>query len=317
MNDSAEAQAAILALRRISRNEDYKARVIATPLLRRVLLAAVSRFIGGEDFASCVGVARELHERGIATAIDYMGESTRDRGRASGVTQEFLRAIAALAHQGSAASISPDLSHLGMTIDPDLAYRNARRLAEAARDAHTEVMLNMEGSDRTETILAIHRRLSEQHDNVGVTLQAYLYRTDQDLVDALARPGRIRLVKGAYAELPEAARRLGPTTDTAFRALMETLLMSGHRASIATHDPALLEQAHRFIERQRLSPDPIEFELNYGIGEDRVRQLRAWGYSVRVYLPYGEEWYLYLCHRLAEYPPNIYRALSDAVGALP
>jgi len=316
MNDSAEAKAAIAALRRISRNEDYKERVIATPLLRRVLLAAVSRFIGGEDFAGCLDVARKLHERGIATAIDYMGESTRDHTRAASVTQEFLRVLATFADRGPAASISPDLSHLGMVVDPQLAYQNARRLADAAGATSAEVMLNMEGSDRTEIILAIHRQLCAHHDNVGVTLQAYLYRTDQDLVDALARPGRIRLVKGAYAEPPEVARPLGPTTDAAFRALMDALLASGHRASIATHDPALLEHAHRFIERHRLGREPIEFELNYGIGEDQVRQLQARGYSVRVYLPYGEEWYLYLCHRLAEYPPNIYQALADAVGAL-
>ncbi|MGH9368168.1 MAG: proline dehydrogenase family protein [Thermoanaerobaculia bacterium] len=317
MIDSAEAQAAIIALRRISRNEDYKARVMETPLLHRALLGAVSRFIGGEDVAGCLPVARGLHQRGIATAIDYMGESTRDRDRASVVTQEFLRVIATLADRGPAASISPDLSHLGMAIDPQAAYENARLLAGAARDANTEVVLNMEGSDRTETILAIHRRLCQRHDNVGVTLQAYLYRTDKDLTDAIERPGRIRLVKGAYAEPPEVARPLGPPTDTAFRTLMETLLVSGHRCSIATHDPALLEHAHRFIESRRLPREPIEFELNYGIAEDRLRQMQALGYAVRVYLPYGEEWYLYLCHRLAEYPPNIYQALADALSALP
>ena len=317
MTDHSEAKAAIDALRQISRNETYKARVLETPVLRRVLLQAVSRFIGGEAFSECLQVARGLHERRIATAIDYMGESTRERERAALVTREFLRVIETLADRGAAASISPDLSHLGMAIDPQLAYENAEELAGAAHDAGSEVILNMESSDRTETILAIQRQLCERYDNVGITLQAYLYRTEKDLSEAIKRPGRIRLVKGAYAEPPEVARPLGPTTDAVFSTLMDTLLASGHRASIATHDPALLEHAHRFIEGRGLARAPIEFELNYGIAEDRLLQMQARGYSVRVYLPYGEEWYLYLCHRLAEYPPNIYQALADAVGALP
>jgi proline dehydrogenase len=317
MTDHSEAQAAVDALRQISRNETYKARVLETPVLRRVLLRAVSRFIGGETFSECLQVARDLHQRGIATAIDYMGESTRDRERAALVTREFLRVIETLANRGAAASISPDLSHLGMAIDPQLAYENAAALAGAARDAGSEVILNMEGSDRTETILAIHRALCERYDNVGVTLQAYLYRTEKDLAEAIQRPGRIRLVKGAYAEPPEVARPLGSTTDTVFSILMETLLASRHRSSIATHDPALLEHAHSVIEKRRLPREPIEFELNYGIAEDRLLQMQALGYGMRVYLPYGEEWYLYLCHRLAEHPPNIYQALADAVSALP
>jgi proline dehydrogenase len=317
MDESAEARVVIATLRRISRNEEYKARVLGNPLLRRVLLRAVSRFIGGEEFAECVPVARALHQRGIATAIDYMGESTRDRQRAALVTREFLQVIETFADRGSAASISPDLSHLGMAIDPQLAYENARVLANAAFDAGTEVMLNMEGSDRTEAILSIHRRLCERYDNVGVTLPAYLYRTEKDLAEAIARPGRIRLVKGAYAEPPALARPLGPATDVVFCALMETLLASGHRCSIATHDAALLEHAHGFIEGRRLRREPIEFEMNHGIAEDRLQQMQTLGYRVRVYLPYGEEWYLYLCHRLAEYPPNIYQAIADAVSALP
>lgn len=317
MTNEPGAKAAIDALRQISRNETYKARVLETPVLRRVLLRAVSRFIGGETFSECLLVARGLHERGIATAIDYMGESTRDRERAALVTREFLRVIETLAARGAAASISPDLSHLGMAIDPQLAYENAAVLAGAAREAGSEVMLNMEGSDRTETILAIHRQLCERYENVGVTLQAYLYRTEKDLAEALKRPGRIRLVKGAYAEPADVARPLGPETDVVFATLMDTLLASGHPSSIATHDPALLEHAHRFIEGRRLPWGPIEFELNYGIAEDRLLQMQALGYTVRVYLPYGEEWYLYLCHRLAEYPPNIYQALADAVSALP
>jgi proline dehydrogenase len=317
MQNWSEAEAAIAALRQISRNEEYKARVLETPLLRRVLLRAVSRFIGGEEFSDCIQVARALHQRGIATAIDYMGESTRGRERAALVTREFLRVIETLADRGSAASISPDLSHLGMVIDPQLAYENARALASAALEAGTEVILNMEGSDRTETILTIHRQLCERYDNVGVTLQAYLYRTEKDLAEAIERPGRIRLVKGAYAEPPELARPLGPATDAVFCTFVETLLANGHRCSIATHDQGLLEHAHRFIEGRRLLREPIEFELNYGIAEDRLLRMQALGYRARVYLPYGEEWYLYLCHRLAEYPPNIYQAVADAVSALP
>jgi len=178
-------------------------------------------------------------------------------------------------------------------------------------------MISMEGSERTSDIIEIHRRLCKHFDNVGITLQAYLYRTAHDLVSALELPGRIRLVKGAYEEPADLALPRGDSLDTVYRDSMEILLASGHSCSIATHDPVLLDHAHTFIQQNNLDQKNIEFEMLYGVTPNRLQTMRDRGYHTRVYLPYGQEWYLYLCHRLAEYPPGIYQATADAVGINP
>lgn len=306
------------ALRHISRNESFKSYVLSTPGLHDLLLKAVSRFIGGESLTECLPKARALGSLGLSLAVDYMGESTRDRATAEHATDEFLRVIEALRESSKSIFLSPDLSHLGLLVDPELAYRNIARLAEAALDVKGEVIINMEGSDRTDAILEMHKRVCQRYENVGITLQAYLYRTPKDLAEALQRPGRIRLVKGAYEEPEALAARWGQPTDSAFCALMETLLASGHPCLIATHDEALLEHAQTHIRKHRIPATPIEFEMNFGICQDRLERLRDAGYRTRVYLPYGKEWFLYLCHRLAEFPPNVFRAivdLSEGLGA--
>lgn len=176
------------------------------------------------------------------------------------------------------------------------------------------LMISMEGMDRTDTILSIHRRLCERFANVGITLQAYLFRVPQDLAEVQKRPGKIRLVKGAYGEAAHVARPRGEGLDTEYRQLVETVLASGHPLSIATHDSSLLDHAHRFIQKQNLTTDHIKFEMLKGVTPERLQLMRARGYRTRVYLPYGQEWHLYLCNRLAEYPPNLYQAIADVAG---
>lgn len=199
-------------------------------------------------------------------------------------------------------------------MDAGLAFENASRLAEAATLAGTEMMISMEGSERTSAVLDMHRRLSERFENVGITLQAFLYRTEKDLAAVFERPGKIRLVKGAFEEPPDVACARGEKLDTFYSEAMQTLLERGHSCSIATHDAAMLNYAHEFAQQRELDPQLFEFEMLHGATPDRLKQMLDSGYRVRDYLPYGREWYLDVCHRLAEYPPNIYRALAEAVG---
>ena len=173
----------------------------------------------------------------------------------------------------------------------------------------------MEGTDRTDSILSTYQRLCEQYNNAGITLQAYLYRTAKDLKIALQSPGKIRLVKGAYAAPEKLARSRGAELDAVYQQRMETLLLSGHACSIATHDQALLDRAHSVIRNQQLSADSIEFEMLKGVTPERLAAMQGHSYAARVYLPYGNEWYLYLCNRLAEHPPNLYQAIADAVAS--
>lgn len=312
-NEEPEALATI-ALRHIARDESIKAYVQKDRLLHQVLLRAARRFIGGETLVECVETAKAMNAEGFAVTIDYMGESTRDEEAAREATKEFLEVVREVWVRGLNSSVSLDLSHVGLVVDRELAFENATLLARAAWEAGLEVMISAEGSERTVDVLETHRRLCEDHDNVGITLQAYLYRTPQDLREALDRPGRIRLVKGAYEEPRRLAWPRGARVDVAYRKIAEELLASGHACSISTHDSYLLERAHGYVSVNNLALEPIEFEKLKGVEPDRLRTMRDRGYRTRTYLPYGEEWYLYLCHRLAEYPPNIYRAVYDSVG---
>lgn len=305
------------ALRQIALNEEIKAYVLQHPPLYAPLLQAALRFIGGETLAQCTETAKALNQQGFAVTIDYMGESNRDAEMAEQATQEFLNVIQAIGAQNLDSSVSLDLSHIGMVIDAELGYKNAYILAEAAQNAGLEIMISMEGTDRTSLILEIHQRLCETFNNVGVTLQAYLHRTSADLESVLQRPGKIRLVKGAYAAPAHLAKPRGAELNESYRQLMETLLISGHSCSIATHDPALLdpilEYAHKLIQEQNIEQDKIEFEMLKGVTPERLQAMQKRGYRTRIYLPYGQEWHLYLCNRLAEHPPNIYQAITDAV----
>lgn len=311
--DTPEAQQqAAAALKHIARNETIKAYILQQPPLYTLLRRAAERFIAGETLTECLQTAEAAQAQGHAVTIDYMGESTRDHEAAEQATEEFLQVIALIEHHHLTASVSLDLSHVGLAIDPDLALTHMERIVQAAERVGSEVMISMEGAERTAEVLAMHQRLGTRFANVGITLQAYLPRTAQDLAAALTRPGRIRLVKGAFEEPADRALPRGPQTDAAYRDYLERLLMSGHRCSIATHDPALLADAQRLIEQSESDPTLIEFEMLRGATPEQLQALHDQGYNTRVYLPYGREWYLYLCHRLAEYPPNIYQAIADA-----
>jgi proline dehydrogenase len=301
------------ALRHIALDEAAKTYVLQHPPIYQSLRHAAMRFIGGETLSQCVEITKSLNEQGYAATIDFMGESTRDAAIAEQATGEFLNVVRAIAVQNLDASVSLDLSHLGMVIDAELGYENACILAEAAKQAGLEIMISMEGADRTDLILEIHQRLCERFNNVGITLQAYLYRTFDDLKTALQRPGKIRLVKGAYEAPSNLARSRGAELDMAYRQLMEILLESNHPCSIATHDQSLLSYAHKFIQEQNIASGKFEFEMLQGVTPERLKAMHEYGYPARVYLPYGQEWHLYMCNRLAEYPPNLYQAVIDVV----
>ena len=172
----------------------------------------------------------------------------------------------------------------------------------------------MEGTDRTTLILDLHRRLCEQFSNVGVTLQAYLHRTPADLSTVLRRPSKVRLVKGAYETSPDIAYSRGAELDTAYRQMMKSLMGSGHACSISTHDATILNYAHQLIREQELPTHNVEFEMLKGVAIERLGEMQQQGYRTRIYLPYGKEWHLYLCNRLAEHPPNLYQAIADVTA---
>ncbi|MBI2641177.1 proline dehydrogenase family protein [Candidatus Roizmanbacteria bacterium] len=251
----------VQALRRISRNEKIKVYLLQNPPFYKTVLNEAMRFIGGETLDECFQTAEKIIEKGHAFTVDFMGESTRDEKTAKVVTKEFLRVIEKIKKTSANASISLDLSHLGMMIDKDLALENASKLAQKAKESGIEIMISMEGTDRTDNILGLHKKLCKKFDNVGITLQAYLYRTEKDLDEALDRPVKIRLVKGAYEISREEGLPWGRKTDAAYRKYMKKILKRHHLFSIATHDEQILHSAENIIKRHSINSNNIEIEM--------------------------------------------------------
>ena len=317
MNDADRELPALAAaaLRRLARDERVKAYIESDPVLFPLLLRAARRYIGGTTRAECLETVATLNAAGHAATIDYMGESTRDAALAEREADEFVALAAEIAQRGLDSSLSLDLSHIGLAVDAQLALANARRIAAAAHDIGAELIISMEGSERTDAILEVYRALCAEFSNLGIRLQARLHRTAEDLPEMLALPGRVSLVKGAYEEPLEVAYpRESEELAERYRAYARRMIASGHRVSIATHDASIHADVHDYIEAEGLRGQPFEFEVLVGLGDAQIDQLRRWGYPTRVYVVYGSEWYLYVCHRLAEEPARIYQALADIIG---
>jgi proline dehydrogenase len=305
------------ALRRLALDESAKAAVLSDPRLRAVARRIADRYIAGETLAAALEAIAAVNARGHAASVDYMGESCRDAGIAKHAAEVFGETAVRLAAGRLDCSLSLDLSHLGLLVDPDLCLRSASKVAEAAAAFGSELILSAEGSDRTDAILACHARLCERHENVGIRVQARLHRTERDLPALLERPGRICLSKGAYHEPPEVAiPSESPALADAFAGYADALIGSGHRCSIATHDVALQERAALAVRERGIPADrSVEFETLQGLGDPGLDALRDAGFATRVYVVFGEEWFLYVCNRIAEEPDErIARAVVDALS---
>ena len=296
-------------LRRLALDESTKSFVMNSERLYPPMLRAALRYIGGETLDSCLRVAADTNQRGHAVSIDFMGESTRTRAESTAATEEFLKIADAIRIGRYDASLSLDLSHIGLLVGADFCFDNALAIAQAAAAADTELMISAEGADRTDDVLAMHGRLCEHSANVGITLQAYLQRTAHDLNTLVARPGKIRVVKGAFDADPALVLPRGPELDAAFLALIRTLDQARRPFSIATHDPVIIDRA-----RSHMDEGVGEFEMLRGVESEQLDALHDTGYRTREYLPYGREWFLYLCNRIAESPPTLFDAIAAAFG---
>lgn len=304
-------QDAAKALRSIARSESIKEVVQQDQNIHDALLGVALRFVGGESLEECCAVAKMLNATGDDVTIDFMGESTKEEAIARHAAAEFHRIIGAIREHSVSASISLDLTHIGLAIDPELAFSLSSDLADAAASSRLEMVISAEGSERTDNVLDLYERLAQDSPNIGITLQAYLHRTADDLQRVLALQGKVRIVKGAFHEPTNIALERGKELNDRYVSLVERIVASQRPLSIATHDPVVLDRLMNVITSNQ--PD-VEVEMLYGVQPRRLETARQEGYSTRVYLPYGREWFLYVCHRLAEHPPNIYQAVDDAVG---
>ena len=286
----------------LSERESPKKLLTGNPLGRRL----ASRFIAGEEVEDALRVVRRLTREGFMVTLDCLGESVREAAAAEAACQTYLQLIDRLAEEKLDSHVSVKLSHLGLGIDEGLARRNLARLAESAARHHNFVRVDMEGSTFTDATMRVLCSVDAPRDVMGIAIQAYLRRTEGDVEELLKRGVRIRLVKGAYKEPPDIAFARKRDVDRNYQKLSEKLLTSGIYHAIATHDERIIAATERFARARGISPENFEFQLLYGIRRRLQRALIQQGWRVRLYVPYGREWYAYFMRRLAERPANLF-----------
>ncbi len=280
-----------------------------------------SRFVAGQTLDDAMRVVQELNGRGIKVSLDHLGENTTNAAEAEATAADYVAILDRIAQTGADANISVKLTALGLDIGEDLCLRNMRRVLDSACRHNIFVRIDMEGSAYTEPTLRLTHLLHAEYAGkcdvpggvVGTVIQSMLYRSADDVAQLVADKIRVRLVKGAYREPPSVAFPDKFDVDEHYRQLMRTLLLQGVYPAIATHDEKLIHEAQRIARDHDLPRDGFEFQMLYGIRRDLQEQLVRDGYNVRVYVPYGTQWYPYLTRRMAERPANLIFVLSNAV----
>ena len=264
------------------------------------------RFIAGETVTEAIEVARTLQSKGFDLTLDHLGESVRTYQEADAASREYVHLIDAFMASGIERNISLKLTQLGASVDRATCVDNLRRILEAAERHEFFVRIDMESSAYTDLTLDIFETLwTRGHHNLGVVIQSALKRSEADVARVTALGGRIRLVKGAYKEPPEVAYASKADVDAAFVRLMQQLLDSGQYPAIATHDPKMIDATLDYAEARSVPPSQFEFQMLYGVRRDLQRALSSDGYRVRVYVPFGREWFPYFMRRLGERPANV------------
>ena len=274
---------------------------VRSPLTRPV----VARFVAGESLDEALPAIGVLAGAGFRTTVDVLGESVTSPEHASAAVDRYLATIAALSKRGLDPNVSVKLTQMGLEMDRDLCRANVRRIVEAVRSVSGFVRIDMEDHTRTEATLDTWRAAYAAYPGVGVVIQSALRRSSADVDAIIAAGGRVRLCKGAYDEPASVAYRTKAAVDANYARLMERLLMADASPAIATHDPRLIARAIEIVEGEGIGRDRFEFQMLYGVRRDLQRALVARGYTVRIYVPFGQEWYPYFMRRLAERPANV------------
>jgi proline dehydrogenase len=264
------------------------------------------RFIAGESVDEAVAAVQDLSRHGLLLTMDYLGESVGSAAAAAAAAAEYVTIIDAIVKSGIERNISLKLTQLGLDVDRATAVDNMRRILEPA-DAHGFfVRIDMENSPYTDATLGILDTLWQQgHRQIGTVIQSYLKRSEADIRRLNAMGSRVRLVKGAYKEPKDVAFQKKSEVDAAFIELMRLLLDDGTYPAIATHDPVMIDAAKAYARQRNYGPDRFEFQMLYGIRRDLQAALVKDGYRVRVYVPFGKQWYPYFMRRLGERPANV------------
>lgn len=281
------------------------------PLARKF----ASRFVAGETVDSAVAAARELNQRKITATLDLLGESVTRESEAAQARDTYLQMLEQIGAAGVESNVSVKLTQMGFDISEPACLANMRAILERAKAGRNFVRLDMESSAYTQRTLDFffQQLYPSFGPHVGVVIQSCLRRSPGDVDQLIEAKARVRLCKGAYLEPAEVAFPDKADVDRQYVQLMEQLLLHGNYPGLATHDEAIIARARAFATEQKIAPARFEFQMLYGVRRDLQEQLRAAGYNVRVYIPFGTQWYPYLMRRLAERPANIAFILGNVV----
>ncbi len=285
----------------LSERESPKKLLTSLPAGRRL----ARRVSAGENLDDAVRTVRQLNADGFEVTLDHLGESVRDHAAAEEACRDYVQLLDRIAAEGLRSHISIKLTQLGLAINEELAQRLLNTICAAAGKHRNFVRIDMESSAYVDATLRLYHRADARRDVLGVVIQSYLYRSAKDVDDLLREGVRIRLVKGAYKEPRDVAYPAKRDVDRNFATLMEKLLLSNVYHGIASHDATLIAATLAFARAHSLSAERFEFQMLYGIQRQLQRDLVRQGYRVRVYVPYGSQWYAYFMRRLAERPANL------------
>jgi len=272
-----------------------------------------TRFVAGDTIDETISYIRQINAENCTASFDHLNEAVGSAAEADQEVAEYLSILAKIDEQRVRSNVSIKLTQFGLGLDPELAYKNARRVVEDAHRRGNFVRVDMEDSAVTQATIDIFKRLRSEFDlnTVGIVLQSYLYRTYEDAQALLKLPARIRICKRAYNEPPEVAFPEKKDVDANYVKVMQLLLGSGVYHGIATHDPKMIDATVNFATREGIGKEKYEFQMLYGIRRDLQRQLARDGFNLRIYVPYGKHWYPYFMRRLAERPANIWFVLKN------
>ncbi|MGH9713752.1 MAG: proline dehydrogenase family protein [Candidatus Acidiferrales bacterium] len=285
----------------LSENKRLAPLIMHNSVSRRV----ARRFVAGEDLDDAIEAARGVNREGRFASLDLLGENVSDEEGARRTADGYLAIFDRIAREKLDANVSLKLTQLGLDLGEPLCQELIEKIVANAAKLGNFVRIDMEGSAYTQRTVDIAKRVRAKHSNVGTVMQAYLYRTEQDVKDLLSVGCRMRLCKGAYKEPPDMAFPKKSDVDANYVKLMKMLLPSGIYHGIATHDPAMIQATKDFVREAKIRREQFEFQMLYGIRTDLQEQIVREGYRLRVYIPYGTDWFPYFMRRLAERPANL------------
>jgi len=271
---------------------------------RSITRGVADRFVAGESLDDGMRAVRHLGSMGIAAILDYLGENVSTEAQAEAASDAYIASLEAINTSGSDSHVSVKLTQLGLDASLDKAVARMQKIAAKAAEVGSLVAIDMEAHDYTDATIEVFKRLRASHDNVVLCLQAYLKRTLSDIEELLPLDPSIRLCKGAYNE-PSDIAYARADTQRAYKQCLELLLAKTSYTAVATHDDSLIEHTQRIARHNSLTNERFEFQMLYGVRRQLQTQLLADGYAVRVYIPFGDQWYPYLMRRLAERPANL------------